>query len=168
MTSNVAGVSFSDRNLQHPSFLVWLHPSWWFYIGDKFDLHYPLTLMCFCFSSLYCSELELNILYFRRVFRGGDPLVSYWPLQLHANPTQWLCMQYLENSFLSVFLSFFFFSSLMSLCWSSLLSWSLNTLVCGTLTPWNAKQMDEVWDSEIFVLEQRCTSVSVEEFPAAG
>lgn len=145
----------------------------WFYIRDKSDLHCPQMLMCFCSSSLYCSELGWNVLYFRRI-KWGDPLVSHWPLQLHANPTQWFCMQYLENSFLSVFPSSFFFSSLffppslMSLCWSSLLSWSLNTLVCGTLTPWNAKQMDEVWDSEIFVLEQCCTSVSVEEFPAAG
>lgn len=147
----------------------------WFYIRDKSDLHCPLMLMCFCSSSLYCSELGWNVLYFRRVLSGE---ILWFLTGLYSStltlPSDSVCSIWKIAFFLSslplffFFFSFFFSPSLMSLCWSSLLSWSLNTLVCGTLTPWNAKQMDEVWDSEIFVLEQCCTSVSVEEFPAAG
>lgn len=55
-----------------------------------------------------------------------------------------------------------------NLCRSSLLSQSLSTLLSGTLTSWNAKQMDKMRDLEVFVLEQCYTSTAMEEFPAAG
>lgn len=108
MTSNVSEVSPSDRTLHPASFLVRVLPCLILHQGQIWLALSPdVNVLLLKISVLFWTGMERFI--FQKSFKWGDPLVSHWPLQLHANPTQWFCMQYLENSFLSVFPSSFFF-----------------------------------------------------------